>query len=48
MRYADDVALLARPVAALTATSPSTGPLHGAERQAALVAVTRWQSNSVT
>lgn len=38
MRYADDVALLARPVAALTATSPSTGPLHGAERQAALVA----------
>lgn len=37
MRYADDVARLARAVAALTAAGPPTGILHGAERQAVLV-----------
>jgi hypothetical protein len=38
VRYADDVARLARPVAALTAAGPPTGStLHCAERQAVLV-----------
>jgi hypothetical protein len=37
VRYADDVARLARAVAALTAAGPTTGILHGAERQAVLV-----------